>query len=85
MGQCCAQTFSGITAAQFSLLSEKGKAAGIDICGHCGTTERSGIVITWEYQPETQQLTIQCTHAPFYVSCNDVNIRIHKLIEASLA
>jgi len=85
MGQCSAQIFQSISPAQFTQLAEKGQAAGLAICGHCGTAEKSGVVITWSYDPAAQQLTIQSTHVPFYVSCNDVNQRIQQLVKDCLA
>ena len=44
-----------------------------------------GIEVTWNYSPDSQQLNIQCTHVPFFVSCSDVNTRIGTLISQTLS
>jgi hypothetical protein len=84
MGQCNAQVFPNITPAQFEILMEKAHAGGIEISGNSGTASKFGIDVGWNYDPESQQLTIQATHVPFFVSCNDINLKIQKLVESSL-
>lgn len=85
MGQCNAQVFSSITQEQFATLMEKAQAAGIAISGNSGSASRMGIDVSWNYTAEDQQLVIQCTHVPFFVSCNDVNLKIQGLVRDSLA
>jgi hypothetical protein len=85
MGQCPSQTFNNITPEQFAKLCEKAQAAGIPLNGNSGTAEKMGIEVTWNYSPDSQQLNIQSTHVPFFVSCNDVNTRISNLISQTLS
>ncbi len=84
MGQCPSQIFNNITSEQFATLCEKAQATGIPLNGNNGTAEKMGIEVTWSYSPDSQQLDIQCTHVPFFVSCNDVNTRISNLIRQTL-
>jgi hypothetical protein len=70
MGQCSQQVFSNITPDQFAKLIEKAQAAGIPINGESGVAVKMGIEVTWNYSPASGQLAIQCTHVPFFVSCN---------------
>jgi hypothetical protein len=85
MGQCPQQLFDNITPEQFAALCEKAQASGIPISGDSGVAEKMGIEVTWNYNPESRVLTIQCTHVPFFVSCNDVNMRINALIQQTLS
>jgi len=85
MGQCTAQVFQDITAEQFTILIEKASAAGIAIRGDSGTASKMGIEVSWNYDLESRQLVIQCTHVPFFVSCNDVNLKIQGLVRDSLS
>jgi hypothetical protein len=85
MGQCTAQVFQSITSDQFATLMEKANAAGIAISSNRGTASKMGIEVGWNYDPECLQLIIQCTHVPFFVSCNDVNLKIQGLVRDSLS
>lgn len=85
MGQCAAQVFQNITPEQFATLIDKANAAGITITGNSGSASKLGIDVSWNYDPEVQQLNIQCTHVPFFVSCNDVNLKIQGLVRDSLS
>jgi hypothetical protein len=84
MGQCTAQVFQQITPERFSILIDKANAAGIAISGNSGSASKMGIEVSWNYDPDAQQLIIQCTHVPFFVSCNDVNVKIQGLVKDSL-
>jgi hypothetical protein len=81
MAPCAEQIFSKVTSEQFACLTEKAKAAGIDIAGNNGIAARDGIEITWSYDPGGQTLSIRCTSAPFFVSCGRVNSKIHDLVD----
>ena len=85
MGHCPQQLFDNITPDQFAKLCVQAQSSGIPISGDSGTAEKMGIEVTWNYDPELKRLTIQCTHVPFFVSCNDVNTRISSLINQTLA
>jgi hypothetical protein len=78
------QVFSGITPEQFAILTAKAHAAGIDLNGNSGAASKYGVEIAWNYAPETQQLTLHCLHAPFFVKPEDVNAKIQALVKESL-
>lgn len=79
------QVFTGVTPQQYSILVEKAKSNGIDLSGDSGTAAKYGVEVKWNYAREAQQLTIQCTKAPFFMSAADVDTRIKKMVTESLA
>jgi hypothetical protein len=79
------QVFKGITPDQYAKLAEKARAAGIELSGNSGTASKFGVEVTWNYLPADQVLTIQCLKAPFFMSTADVDARIQKLVQDSLA
>jgi hypothetical protein len=79
------QVFNGITPDQYAKLADKAKGAGIDLSGNNGTASKFGVEVTWNYSPADQVLTMQCLKAPFFMSRADVDSRIHKLVQDSLA
>ena len=81
MTSCATQIFSQVTTEQFACLTEKAKSAGIDIVGNTGKASRDGIEIGWTYDPVGKVLSIQCTSAPFFVSCGTINSKIHDLVD----
>jgi hypothetical protein len=79
-----AQTFSGITPAQFSVLEQKAGANGLDLKGHSGTAAKFGVEVAWNYAPETGELSIQCLSAPFFKPPESVNARIKALVKQTI-
>ncbi|MGA7857760.1 MAG: hypothetical protein WCA11_07540 [Terracidiphilus sp.] len=77
--------FSNIAPAQFSALVAKAKASGVELVGNSGTASRYGVEISWNYVPESQQLTFQCLKTPFFVNAADVHAKLKTLVDQSLA
>lgn len=82
MGSCAAQVFSGVTQGQFDCLLQKASASGIAIAGNTGSANKDGITIAWNYDPDTQTLSIQCTSKPFFPTCGMINSEIHHLVDS---
>lgn len=76
--------FNNISPDQYAKLSEKARAAGIELSGDRGTASKFGVQIAWNYSAETQQLTLQCIKTPVFVSAADVHTRIQKLVQETL-
>ncbi len=76
--------FSNITPEQYAALVAKAKASGVDLIGNSGTASRYGVEISWNYAPESQQLTLQCLKTPFFVKASDVNTKLQTLVNQSL-
>jgi hypothetical protein len=83
MPQIAPLDFSPITPEQFSILTAKAKAAGIEISGNSGTASEFGVEVAWNYVPETQQLTLHCIKTPFFISAAEVNAKIQALVNES--
>jgi hypothetical protein len=84
MGHSAPQVFSGISPEQFAKLTVKAQAAGIDLGGNSGTASKFGVEVSWNYSPESQQLTLQCLSTPFFVKPEEVNAKIQALVKESL-
>ena len=84
MSSCPAQLFDNVTQPQFDCLSQKAKAAGIDIVGNTGTACKDGITMEWAFDPAAATLSIQCTSSPIFPPCSVINSKIHSLVESCL-
>ena len=84
MAGCEALVFSGISPERFVGLSVKAKAQGIAIEGHHGSASQFGATVTWHYDPETGNLTLQCISKPFFIGCEDINRRLRQAVSSSV-
>jgi hypothetical protein len=41
--------------------------------------------MTWNYDPASQVLTIQCTDSPFFIPCATINSQINDLVKACVS
>lgn len=85
MATSAPQVFKGITPDQYARLTEKAKGAGIDLNGHSGKASKFGVEVAWNYAPANEELTLQCLKTPFFLNAADVDARIKKLVQESLA
>jgi hypothetical protein len=74
MSQCAAQVFTGVSPEKFGCLQAK--------AADQGSASKDGITVTWDYEVDSQTLTIQCTAAPFFLSCGTINSTIHNLVDS---
>jgi hypothetical protein len=79
------QVFSGITPAQYELLTEKARKNGIAMSGNSGSASKYGIELEWNYLPDAQQLTVQCLRTPVFVSAATVDGKLQALVRETLA
>ncbi|HUN86021.1 MAG TPA: hypothetical protein VMU48_16705 [Terracidiphilus sp.] len=77
--------FSNITPAQFAALTAKANSAGMNLAGNSGTASKFGVEVTWNYSPDTQQLTLQCLKTPIFLSAADVHAKLQALVQQSLS
>lgn len=77
--------FSNVTPQHFSALAEKARANGIDIDGNSGSASQFGVEVSWEYAPATGKLTLHCLKTPFFLSLEDVNGRLRRMVESTVA
>lgn len=84
MAPSAPQVFSGITPAHYATLTQKAKAAGIDLGGLAGTASSFGVDVAFNYSPESQHLSLQCLKTPFFIQPEDVNAKIRSLVKETL-
>jgi hypothetical protein len=84
MAQSAPQVFSGITPENYATLIEKAQAAGLSLSGNSGTAAKFGVEMSWNYSPESLELTIQCLGTPFFVKPEQVNAKIQALVTETL-
>ncbi len=84
MSTATPQIFENITPQQFAQLAEKAQSAGIDITSDTGTATKMGVEVSWDYSPATQQLTLTCLKAPFFIGVSQVNEQIRTLVTETL-
>jgi hypothetical protein len=83
MAACAKQSFDGITSARFNCLVRKVQAeTGLALQGNAGEASHDGVAVTWSFDPIAGTLEIQCTSAPFFLSCGAINEKIHDLVDA---
>ncbi|HEY1985493.1 MAG TPA: hypothetical protein VGG85_08790 [Terracidiphilus sp.] len=83
MGASAPQVFNGVTPQQYDRLVAKAKAAGIELSGNSGTASKYGVEVSWNYVPDTQELTLHCLKTPFFMSTADVDTKIQNLVKES--
>ena len=82
MAGCDAQTFSGVTQAQFTCLAQKAQSSfGITISTNSGTQSKDGVTVTWNFDHNAQTLTIQCTDKPFFLSCDTIDSQLKSAVD----
>jgi hypothetical protein len=79
------QVFSPVTPAQFARLMAKAQAAGFGLTGNSGTASEFGVEVAWNYQPDKQELALQCLATPLFVSSESVNAKLKSLVTETLA
>jgi hypothetical protein len=78
------QVFSGITPAKYASLVEKANSAGVPMSGNNGRATKMGVEVEWNYFAEKQELVLTCLRTPFFMKAEDVNTRLHNLVNQAL-
>jgi hypothetical protein len=76
--------FANVTPEQYARLTQKATAAGINMSGESGTTSSFGVELSWNYNAAAQQLNIQCLKTPFFMTPEEVNAKIQKLVKETV-
>lgn len=76
---CPAITFPAIDQTFYRKLYDQAVAAGVKFDGQ--QAEINGIVLDWNYDVQTQTLSVTCLKKPFFISCADVDNRVADLIQ----
>jgi hypothetical protein len=78
------QVFSSITPDKYVTLKQKANAAGINMSGNSGAASQFGVEVSWNYSPETCELTIQCLKTPLFVSPEAVDAKIKAMVHQTV-
>ena len=82
MGSCAKQTFSNVTAAQFTCICQQIESQfGIALPGDSGQITQSGFTVEWDYNRQTQEFDVQCLDSPIFVSCGRISQAIHTVVD----
>ena len=84
MAKSAPQVFSGITSENYATLIKKAQSAGLNLTGNSGSVTKFGVEMSWNYSPESLELTIQCLGTPFFVKPAEVNAKIQALVKETL-
>ncbi|MGA7242151.1 MAG: hypothetical protein WBX19_03160 [Terracidiphilus sp.] len=57
---------------------------GVPMSGNSGRASKMGVEVEWNYSEERQELVLTCLRAPFFVSADDVNRKLHTLVSETL-
>lgn len=63
---------------------DKAKAAGVDMSGNIGRASKMGVEVEWSYSSENSELLLTCLRAPFFVSPDAINAKLHALVSEAL-
>jgi hypothetical protein len=80
MPSCPPIAFNSMTAEKFAALIQTAQSQGLAITGPTGSTSYQGMSFTWNYDPATESLTLQCTEKPIFIPCSMIESRIRALI-----
>jgi hypothetical protein len=81
VGISAPQIFKDVTPERYEILADRGRRAGIPLSGNSGSASMFGVEVCWSYSPETQELTVQCLRAPFFMNQGEIDARIRNMVE----
>lgn len=82
---CPSLTFNNVTPDHFAAIAaEVEKETGMQVSGNSGTTSEHGFTVTWDYNPETQDLTMQCTEKPWIIPTSVVQHKITEIVQGHI-
>ncbi len=76
---CDPLNYSGVDSSKWECAKDVVRRDyGIGIESDSGEATERGFTLNWRYDSKAQELQIQCTKKPFFVSCGMVNGRINE-------
>lgn len=73
MSACSTQSFNNVTPAVWQCGVSAAANLGVTITTNSGSASKSGFTVAWNYNPQSQTCSIQCTDSPWYVPCSAIN------------
>jgi len=84
MSACAMLTYGGATPAAWACAKEKAASFGVTITTNTGSATVHGFTVAWNYNPDAQTASIQCTDSPFWAPCSVINSKINDQVEQCL-
>jgi len=84
MSACAMLTYNNVTSNAWNCGVAKARSYGVTISGNSGSASSSGFTVAWNYNPDNQTLSLQCTDSPWYVPCSIINSQINTAVEQCL-
>jgi hypothetical protein len=82
MAGCDPQVFESVTREMLECFSESAESAfGLALTGDEGSASAMGTTLSWNYAPETKQLTLICAEKPMFLSCKDIYEHLGNMLE----
>jgi hypothetical protein len=78
---CATQIFRNFDQTRFDCVVQRAAGLGVVIDANEGQASKDGITIRWKFDPAGKTLEVQCLAAPFFLSCGQVNHRIHDEVD----
>jgi hypothetical protein len=84
MAACAMLTYNKVTQQAWQCIQQAFSQYGIVITSDSGCVTKEGFTFSWNYDVQTDTLSIQCTDHPQFVNCSTINYRINDGVEACL-
>lgn len=76
--------YENITSQRLAAIEARAQQElGISISGNAGTATKSGITISWVYDPSCQTLTVGDTRRPWYVPESKIDEVLTELVNST--
>lgn len=82
MSKCTAQIFSGITAAMWQQISQQATDNGLPIEGNSGRKTKDGFEVSWDFDPASGRLELQCHNSPFWAPCSLIQEKVEEIVKS---
>jgi hypothetical protein len=80
MSKCTPQFFEGITVPMWNRIVEEAMEYGLPITGNSGRKTKDGFDVSWNFEPATGHLELQCHDSPFWAPCAMIQKKIVDLV-----
>ncbi len=82
MAGCEPRLYSDVTPEMLLCLSQSVKNAfGLSLDADQGTATAMGTTLSWDYQPQSRQLTITCSSKPMFLSCDSIYDHLGSMLD----
>ena len=85
MSACAMLSYNNVTQNAWNCGVQAAANYGVTITTNSGSASASGFTIAWNYNPDAQTLTLQCTDSPFWAPCSVINSHINNAVEQCLS